>query len=618
MKNVSLRNKLLIMTMCLISISVFIGGISYYSVNQVIKKYSLISDVSLPNTALILEMVSEQQEIAIEVSRLMNPNVTVENKDLAVKAIEELMTLDQELHKKYMAIEFSEGEEEIYNDFRKEVSKNVSMSNEIISEYQKNKTANLSENPKMAKMYFEDLHQVETELASFGTNIKDFHHAIAAEYVEEAKKKGNEATILILVFISVFGILGLFISYKFSNDIDKMLKNTISVLNTTSDDVTKASLQIAKSSEELSQATTEQAASLQETSASIEEMSSMINLSATNAKMASEKSHASRQKAEHGQNVVKEMINSMKEINESNLSIGQQVEESNKKMQDIVTVIQEIENKTKVINDIVFQTKLLSFNASVEAARAGEQGKGFAVVAEEVGNLAEMSGKASKEISDMLSVSISKVEIIVKENQHKMEELTNVGIKKVERGGQIAEDCGIVLTDIVENVIEVSKMTDEISNANYEQSKGISEVNKAMIQLDQVTHTNTLTTQQTASAADSLSNQTKTLKSEVEQLIDFVQGRQGRASGSTHIAKKEIVEKKSIKVEQKSQADTLAKSKKLELVKNANASVEFLPKKKELETKPKKTNSETASSAVTKTKDPSSIPSYDHPGFEDV
>jgi methyl-accepting chemotaxis protein len=86
---------------------------------------------------------------------------------------------------------------------------------------------------------------------------------------------------------------------------------------------------------------------------------------------------------------------------------------SNDEISSIVKVIAEIGDKTKVINDIVFQTKLLSFNASVEAARAGEQGKGFAVVAEEVGNLATMSGKAAEEISSMLGDSMGKVELIV-------------------------------------------------------------------------------------------------------------------------------------------------------------------------------------------------------------
>ena len=79
---------------------------------------------------------------------------------------------------------------------------------------------------------------------------------------------------------------------------------------------------------------------------------------------------------------------------------------------EILGYIKSIEEKTKVINDIVFQTKLLSFNASVEAARAGEQGKGFAVVAEEVGNLATMSGTSAEEISKLLESSISHIESI--------------------------------------------------------------------------------------------------------------------------------------------------------------------------------------------------------------
>jgi hypothetical protein len=90
------------------------------------------------------------------------------------------------------------------------------------------------------------------------------------------------------------------------------------------------------------------------------------------------------------------------EIQETNKKLVDDVLEGNRKISEIVELVKEIGNKTKVINDIVFQTKLLSFNASVEAARAGEHGKGFAVVAEEVGNLASMSGQASKEISALL------------------------------------------------------------------------------------------------------------------------------------------------------------------------------------------------------------------------
>src|SRR3954468_23516662 len=84
------------------------------------------------------------------------------------------------------------------------------------------------------------------------------------------------------------------------------------------------------------------------------------------------------------------------------------IKESNDLLNDLKTSFQAIQNKTRVINDIVFKTKLLSFNASIEAARAGQYGKGFSVVAEEVGRLAQTSGKAAKEIEALLSESRKK------------------------------------------------------------------------------------------------------------------------------------------------------------------------------------------------------------------
>lgn len=114
------------------------------------------------------------------------------------------------------------------------------------------------------------------------------------------------------------------------------------------------------------------------------------------------------------------MLDSIKNIGAANERAGREIGASARHFADIVKVIEEIGSKTKVINDIVFQTKILSFNASVEAARAGEHGKGFTVVAEEVGKLAAMSGVAAHEIGELLSGSIQKVDAIVKDTQTKV------------------------------------------------------------------------------------------------------------------------------------------------------------------------------------------------------
>jgi methyl-accepting chemotaxis protein len=276
----------------------------------------------------------------------------------------------------------------------------------------------------------------------------------------------------------------------------------------------------------LAQASTEQAAALQETAASIEEMSAMVKKSSQSAERSREFAAASHNVASKGKAAVEDMVKAMEDINHSNVDVMRQIEDSNRQISEIIKVITEIGNKTKVINEIVFQTKLLSFNASVEAARAGEHGKGFAVVAEEVGNLAQMSGNASKEISDMLSGSIQKVEGIVNETRTKVERLMAHGRTKTESGTVIARQCGQILEEVVKNVGEVSVMVADISTAAHEQALGISEITKAMNQLDQVTHENAATSQDAAKSSSQLLHQADGLFSTVAALEKTLLGQQ--------------------------------------------------------------------------------------------
>lgn len=340
---------------------------------------------------------------------------------------------------------------------------------------------------------------------------------LAGETYAEAKYMVIISSLLALFFGLTLAIVTL---RKVTKTIDQVINN----LSDNSQQVTSAAGQIAASSEELSQAVTEQASSLEETASSIEEMSSMVQKNADNSRQATEIAGGSMNSATKGRKVVVNMMHAIDDINSSNKDIMTQINHSNDQISEIVNVIKEIESKTKVINDIVFQTKLLSFNASVEAARAGDQGKGFAVVAEEVGNLAQMSGNAANEISIMLENSIHKVEAIVRDTKEKVEVLIKEGSLKVEVGTQIARECGDVLEEIVSNTSKVTKMTDEISTACQEQSLGVQEITRAMNQLDQVTQTNSTTSEETASAAEQLSAQAVSLKSVVDLLVVTIKG----------------------------------------------------------------------------------------------
>jgi methyl-accepting chemotaxis protein len=344
--------------------------------------------------------------------------------------------------------------------------------------------------------------------------------ALLQERISSHQGRRTWAVVLsVISFLFATSLAGIFMRYL-GHDMREFLK----MLNGLSDRISGASVETASSSSELSEAAVQQAASIQQTMASVEQISAMVSQNAESASKTRDAVQANQKASDQGNESAGDLLKAITEIKSTNDEILNQMENSSQEFAEIVRIISAIETKTNVINEIVFQTKLLSFNASVEAARAGEHGKGFAVVAEEVGNLAQMSGNAAKEITDMLATSTKKVNEIVERTQDKVERLVEVGKDKITMGQATAQKCSQALQQITQNARTVVGMIEEIANASKEQAQGVREINKAISQLDQVTQQNAAVAQKSSTQAEELNAQADALSQAVHSFTVFIDG----------------------------------------------------------------------------------------------
>ena len=253
-----------------------------------------------------------------------------------------------------------------------------------------------------------------------------------------------------------------------NTSISNLLELIGKILSATTN-VDSAASEIASGIADLSRRTEQQASALEETSSSMEQISISVNKNAEHAEVANNLSKESQTKAVAGGEIVNSAINSMTKINESS-----------KKITDIIGVI----------DDIAFQTNLLALNAAVEAARAGEQGRGFAVVAGEVRNLAQRSASAAREIKELISDSVD----------------------KIKEGSELVNKSGETLSEIVIGVDDVGKMVADISTASAEQSSGITQITQAINQMDEVTQQNAALVEQASAASKAMSEEASSMK----------------------------------------------------------------------------------------------------------
>ena len=319
------------------------------------------------------------------------------------------------------------------------------------------------------------------EMVALANSLSDYNQKVADEINTQNDKDAVAANITLLVVI--LGGLGVLISLglMISNMITRPIKYAIDSLNIGTDEVSTASSQVSAASQQLAEGTSEQAAAIQETSSTLEETSSMVHQNRENTQQAATLARQANQYAHKSNTEMARMMTSMSELKSSSNEIAKII---------------------KVIDEIAFQTNILSLNAAVEAARAGDAGKGFAVVAEEVRNLAQRSAQAAKDTAVIIESNIS---------------LSDSGV-------DIAQNVRASVESIEEQAKKVSELLDEISVATNEQAQGVDQINKAVSQMEMVLSTNAQTAEEAAAASRTLEDQAINVKEIVNTLVVLVDG----------------------------------------------------------------------------------------------
>ena len=337
-----------------------------------------------------------------------------------------------------------------------------------------------NKNAQAYALYKSNIKTVE----EYRTIVKDLltlQKNISETLFQENKKATDTANALLIIIGISSLVLMISIGIIVANGVTKPIQQAIGELTTGSSEVSAAANQVEAASQQLAAGATQQAASIQETSSALEETASMVQQNNENTRQAAIMAKAAKDFAQESNREMSSMMDAMEELTKSSNEIAKII---------------------KVIDEIAFQTNILSLNAAVEAARAGDAGKGFAVVAEEVRNLAQRSAQAAKDTAVIIESNISMFE-------------NSVGI---------AKNVNESLVKIDDESRKVSELLDEIATATEEQTRGIAEINKAIQQMEDVLQTNSSTAEESSAAAIELSSQAENVSQIVTSLIVLVEG----------------------------------------------------------------------------------------------
>ncbi len=481
MKNRTIKQQLLVLSSIMLAVQVTLAGIGYYSLTSINHKLNSVFSTRLPSINSLVQADRDYQQMLVAERSLLIEGLS--EKEIKSQMADYLKNKGQVMERFniYKKLEKTPEELKIISAFEEKFNK---WDAETEKDFLFNKSDNLQltdENRhQLIKKSFGSIYQNFEDSRSQLDQLQELILNYGAEEFQDAQSTYTIVNNLIMGISAAGILLSLLLGFFITKSINSKITNIVEAMNeegenldTISNELDGRSVEMRAVSSNLSSATTE-------TTSSMEEITQMIKNNTDGANRVSNLVEQSNGLINSSVNYLEQLSSRIQDVETSSLSLSETIQKSNDELSEIIRVFNEVNDKTKVINDIVFQTKLLSFNASVEAARSGEHGKGFAVVAEEVGNLARLSGESADQITKLLDQSLSKVTEIVENSKSKISASISENQKYVQESVQLGNQCKEVILKVSGDFSEVASTSNQVSEASREQLIGVQEVNQAM------------------------------------------------------------------------------------------------------------------------------------------
>lgn len=412
--------------------------------------------------------------------------------------------------------------------FKNETSKKLK------SDFQKNPKLNevsdhveyVLENPNTTKYsinsgtFFSLISDVLRENKEIIYNEIDFIEEVSTQVEKNALQNLITLSLVIGMYLILASLFTYFIVFK----LVRKFRDNLHTLNNKSTGIISFSKVLEKNANMADKVTKDQAEAISSSSESIYQIATLVKANTELAKDVENQANESTQTTQEGSTQVQNLLKSIEGIASSQNGLVSQLKANNKKFETIVTTINEISNKTEIINDIVFQTKLLSFNASVEAARAGEHGKGFSVVAEEIGQLATLSGKASEEIAGLVSSSCQMVENMTKEMVNEIETQVKKSEIDIQNGVKEAKSFEQIFNVIYEKVSKVQDSMRSLLDSSQEQTEAMDNISRNIQTLQDSTKESVNTVEKNLSITKKVADSGKVLQHSIDEMAVNIRG----------------------------------------------------------------------------------------------